>query len=378
MRILYVNDSLAIWGGLERILVEKMNCLAEEYDYDVHIVTADQGNHPIPYLLSSKVSFHDLEIQFHQEYKYHGIKRLFVNRKLHRIYKNRLRKYIETIKPDVISCTRLYLLGTVIKVKGKIPLIVESHTSCKSYQYEVNGFLRRFRESYYVRQTQKAQMIVALTEGDAKDWRRYNKNVCVIPNIVHLNDTGIFSDGISKSAIYVGRFSKQKDIGTLLKIWSIVHQKYPEWQLHIFGGYGDQYERLFPIVKRAQSEGIIVHEPTSQIFDEYLKSSILLLTSLYEPFGLVLPEAMSCGLPVVTFDCPYGPAEIVTDGVDGFLIRERVVMEYADKVCMLIDDISLRQTMGKAGILSSQRFSSNIIMPKWIKLFEMIVKDNNN
>ena len=372
MRILYVNDSLAIWGGLERILVEKMNFLADEYNYDVHIVTADQGDHPIPFKLSSRVFFHDLGIQFHKKYKYHGLRRFLIDWRLHRIYIDRLRKYIKRVEPDVISCTRLFLLVPVLKAKGKIPLIVESHTSCKSYQYEVSGFLKKMREYYYVRQTKKAQIIVSLTEGDAADWKCYNKNVCVIPNFVHLNDTGHFSDCSSKSVIFIGRFSKQKDICSLIKIWNLVYQNNREWQLHIFGGYGDQYEELLPVIRHAESQNVYVHETTYRIFDEYLKSSILVLTSLYEPFGLVLPEAMSCGLPVVAFDCPYGPASIISDGVDGYLIKNRDINVFAEKISTLINSISLRKNLGLKGIASSQRFNATEVMPLWKQLFNSL------
>jgi glycosyltransferase involved in cell wall biosynthesis len=108
--------------------------------------------------------------------------------------------------------------------------------------------------------------------------------------------------------------------------------------------------------------------------EKYIGSSILLLTSLFEPFGLVLPEAMSCGLPVVSFDCPYGPADIITDGVDGFLIKNRDVQAFADRVCQLIEDKELRVRMGQAAIKSSQRYRADVIMPKWKELFESLCR----
>ena len=118
---------------------------------------------------------------------------------------------------------------------------------------------------------------------------------------------------------------------------------------------------------------IIVHDPTLSIIEKYLASSMLLLTSLFEPFGLVLPEAMSCGLPVVAFDCPYGPADIISDGVDGFLVKDRDIKVFAEKVCLLMDDISLRKKMGQAGIVSSQRYSTERIMPMWKQFFEQML-----
>ena len=121
-------------------------------------------------------------------------------------------------------------------------------------------------------------------------------------------------------------------------------------------------------------KNIVVFDPTPDIFDKYRENSILLLTSIYEPFGLVLPEAMSCGLPVVAFDCPYGPADIITDGVDGFLIRDRNVEEFANKVCLLMDNMDLRVKMGRAGIESSKRYDESRIMPLWKQLFDRLVQ----
>ena len=375
MRILYVNDAIAIWGGLERILVEKMNYLAETYNYDIHLITYNQGSHSIPYPISKKVRFQNLGIFSHREYRYKGLKRLFVRYKLNRLYRKKLKSCISQIKPDVIICVRLFQLGSILRVKGNIPVVVESHSSCKSYKYEGNSLIEILKGKYYVRQVSKAQHIVALTNGDAKDWKNINPNVSVIPNIVHLNEEGIYSDCTSKSVIFVGRFSKQKDIGTLINIWNIVNKKHPDWELHIYGGYGDQYDHLHTPLG-TESLNIFVHEPTEDIFKKYINSSILLLTSLYEPFGLVIPEAMSCGLPVVSFDCPYGPASIITDSVDGFLIPDRNVNEFADKVCLLMSNEQLRKKMGNAGIKTSQRYKASLIMPMWDNLFKMIKKKN--
>ena len=101
---------------------------------------------------------------------------------------------------------------------------------------------------------------------------------------------------------------------------------------------------------------------------------MLLMTSRFEPFGLVLPEAMSCGLPVVAFNCPYGPADIISDGEDGFLIKNKDIYDYVEKVCLLMENEDMRIKMGKAGVLSSQRFKASNIMPQWIQLFSQLSK----
>ena len=121
--------------------------------------------------------------------------------------------------------------------------------------------------------------------------------------------------------------------------------------------------------------GVVIHDATPDIFSKYQESSILLLTSRYEPFGLVLPEAMSCGLPVVAFDCPYGPSDIITDGVDGFLVKGRDVHVFAQKVSALIESQQMRVQMGREGIHSARRYEAERIIPMWVTLFRQLSEE---
>ena len=371
MRIVYVTDALAIWGGLERILIEKASLLSDMYGYDVTLVTLNQGSHSIPYQMSPKVKHEDLGVGLHLQYSYHGVRRLLKMRQLTRLYRERIQKKIQQIKPDIIVCVRSKLVGTIVNVKGNIPLIYESHTLKNAPDFIGSDFVTFLKTKLKRWNEKSARMIVTLTEGDAGNWRTINPNVCVIPNVVNLNENGCHCDWDAKSVIFVGRFSVQKDIRTLLIIWEIVHRKYPDWQLQIYGGYGEEQAELLPIIKKMEAN-ISVNEPTSDIMDRYADNSILIMTSVFEPFGLVLPEAMSCGLPVIAFDCPYGPTDIISDGVDGFLIKKRDVQLFADKLCNLMENRQLRQIMGEAGILSSRRYEAKRIMPMWKHLFEDI------
>ena len=371
MRILYVCDTLTTYGGVERVLVEKANWLVEYGDSEVCLLTVNQGKQPVCFPLNSKVLYDDLNIRFYQQYQLPFLKRLIRIRQLHYLFRERLANVIHMMAPNVIVCACLDYVRDLLSVKGDIPLVFESHSSRLASHFEGDGLLRRLHVSYLQQAVKKAQMVVALTKGDADEWLKLTPNVCVIPNVVHLNDDGIYSDCTAKSVVYVGRYSKQKDIGSLLRIWTLVHQRHPDWCLHVYCGYVEEQEDLHDEI-RLMDSNIYVHEPTSDIIEKYKESSILLLTSLYEPFGLVLPEAMSCGLPVVAFDCPYGPADIITDSVDGFLICERNTETFADKICSLIEDVNMRLQMGRAGLHSSKRFSVENIMPLWKSLFERI------
>lgn len=375
MLIVYITDAFAVWGGMERVLADKMNYLAAQYGYDVVLLTVNQGGHDIPFNLNVTIKHKDLGVVMHQQYAYHGFLRLLRRQKLNSQLKQKMSKTIHKLRPDIIICVKLDFVGLLFKVKGKIPLIVESHTMFRSESIDGSGWLRRLHLWYFKCYVRKADAVVALTNGDANDWRRINRNVFVIPNIVHLNDSGLISDQQNKSVIFVGRFSVQKDIDSLLRIWRIVNERYPDWTLNIYGD-GELKEHFLPIINLLNAN-IHVFYPVEQIMDKYIENSILLLTSIYEPFGLVIPEAMSCGLPVVSFDCPYGPRKIITDGVDGFLVKDRRVETFAEKVCQLIEDHNLRQRMGKASILSAQRYSVENIMPKWKALFEELLLCSN-
>lgn len=360
MRLLYVTDAFAVWGGMERVLTDKMNYLSEYYGYDVILLTINQGHHSIPFPLHSRTKHIDLGVRMHQQYDYCGVSRLLKRCQLEHLLFDKLKDVLFQVKSDIIVCVKLDFVGILNKVKGDVPLIVESHTLCNAEQIEKSGWLRRLHVHSFKRQVRKANVVVSLTEGDAIDWRKYNRQIPVIPNIVHLNNSDNLSRHNEKRVMFVGRNSEQKDINSLLHIWSIVHSRHPDWVLDIWGD--DTFK----------APGVNAHKPVLNILDQYCNSSMLLLTSLFEPFGLVLPEAMSCGLPVVAFDCPYGPADIITDGVDGFLVKNRDINEFAGRVCQLIEDKELRVRMGQAAVKSAQRYRADVIMPKWKELFERL------
>ena len=103
-----------------------------------------------------------------------------------------------------------------------------------------------------------------------------------------------------------------------------------------------------------------------------LDSSIFILSSRYEGFGLVITEAMSCGLPVVSFACPCGPKDIITDGKNGYLVEPENVEALAERICHLIEHEELRKEMGKAARKRAEDFQEDKIMQKWVDLFENI------
>lgn len=369
MRILYTYRSLAIWGGIERILVDKMNRLATMYRDEVYMLTTDQGEHPVVYSLSDAVHLEDLDIRFHLQYRYSVWRRPFEAMRLTRCFEQRLAEQISHIQPDVIVCTTADPVASIVKVKGDIPLIVESH-SIFTRTFGEKGIRQRYVAWLLKKGLKKTASVVALTEGDAAEWRKIHHDVRVIPDMVHLGSPS--DEGAAcKRVIFVGRLDYQKRVMDIIDIWQRVHPHFPDWQLDIYGEGEQQAEAERAAC--ALNMNINVHQPTQRIFDRYRESAFLVSVSLFEPFGMVMPEAMSCGLPVIAYDCPYGPADIITDGVDGFLIAQDDKQMFGDRMCQLMADENLRRQMGEAAVLSAQRYSAERIMPQWKQLFEEII-----
>ena len=371
MRIVYVYNSLALWGGVERIFIDKMNYLADVCGDEVYMLTYNQGDHEVPFVLSHRVHYEDLGVCTHYQYRYHGLRRYWERivrqRRLRRLLVDRLAK----IAPDIIVTTTAGLLSLLLDIKGKAALVIESHSDF-SHVVEVPRMtgMRRLEQQHRYYLMGKVDVLVALTTADAERWRRVAHRVEVIPNIVHLNDTGCYSEQTQQRIIFVGRFAKQKGIPDLLAAWRMVHERYPDWQLDIYGE-GEHKEELLAAVSELNAN-IEIHNPTHSILEKYRQSAMLVLTSLYEPFGLVIPEAMSCGLPVVSFEGD-GPCSIITDGKDGFLVKDRNIHAFANRICQLIANRELRLQMGQAAVQSAQHYSADRIMPQWKQLFESLV-----
>lgn len=373
MKLMFVYESMARWGGIERVWTDKINWFVNT-GYDVKLITTIQGEHPIPYEIDSKVEIKDLQIQFHHSYQYKGVKKIWTQWRRQKKFEKLLKQELNEYKPDIIICVATNYVETLVKLKSNIPLIAESHETClNTCSLSTHSIIKIIQNKKLVNYFAKVDCIVSLTEGDAKEWRKYNNNVKVITNTVHLNSNKYISDCTNKRVIFVGRIAEQKGLPALFKIWEDVTKRHPDWTLDLYGEGESATLTEWVNDETKKQKNIVLHKPTDKIFDKYCECSIFVLTSTYEPFGLVLPEAMSCGLPVIAFDCPYGPTDIITDGIDGFLIPQGDTKAFANKICNLIENPELRKKMGAAGVISSQRYAAANIMPQWVKLFNEIV-----
>ncbi len=220
---------------------------------------------------------------------------------------------------------------------------------------------------------QQYDRFVVLTEEDKGYWGNFS-NINVIPNANSFIPTKQSSLEY-KRAIAVGRYDYQKGFDELIKIWRDVYLKNPEWRLDIFG-HGPLKEDLQNLIDDLNlTEVIKLCEPVKNIEQEYLSSSILVMTSRYEGLPMTLLEAQACGLPMVAYACKCGPKDIIHDGINGYLIPERDSQLMTEKILKLIEDDDLRKKMGNINVELSDNFSEDKIMKHWVNLFEEIVKE---
>lgn len=365
MKIAYVIPSLAIWGGIERIVTDKANWLAAR-GHHVLIVTTGQGTHRPPYPLDSRIVCHDLGICFHHQYRYQGLRRLVdaVGRQ-HR-FRQRLQALLRAEQPDIIVGTAAHYAGTLASIKGKAALVVESHSICE--RLVDTGRMRLLRRWLKLWQLRRADMLVALTEGDAAVWRRHLSHVAVIPNFTHAPTLPpAATPRREKRVIFVGRLDTQKQPDHLLQAWAIVSKQFPDWRLTIYGE-GDMQPAIARQVATFRGS-VELMAPTPHIGQAYAEAALLVLPSLFEPFGLVVVEAMSSALPVVAYDCHYGPRDIITHGTDGLLVTPCTPDALAHGMARLMADETMRHSIGMNAQLTAQRYTAERVMPLWESLF---------
>lgn len=374
MKIVYLYKAMAAWGGIERVFADKMNYLAQQPGYEVYMLTTDQGQHPMPYPLHEKVHFHDLGIRFHTAYSAPMWRRWLQRWVLQRLFLRRLKAQLRAIDPDVLIVTSELFVTEALALKGRAKVVVECHSSRRYTRLPTSHHLvclRNWARRRYLRHISQADALVTLSQGDAEAWADI-KEAVVMPNVVHLNPTDTLSTATEKRVIFVGRMAYQKGIPYLLEAWSMVHEQHPDWQLDLYGEGEDQPLIEALIASDHAGQHITLHPPTPHIFERYCQSSLFVLPSVYEPFGLVIPEAMSCALPVVAFDCPYGPRDIVNPE-SGFLIPCYDTSLFAWRICQLIEHPALRQRMGYNAMLRAQAYHESVIMPAWMQFFESLV-----
>ena len=358
MRVLYIQDHLGL-GGISTVSAAKQNWLVE-HGYDVRNVFTHYTPRP------------EIQALYDNRIRHYGISLELRNRVLSIPLIGRLVWFVYfrlvylfmllRINPDVIVSTHQHLEPTsVVMFTFWEKRFLEFHGTLLNERLALRSWLRyHIKFPFY--------KIVCLTQGDAEEKQRITGNKSlVIPNPITCKIERT-STCENKRIIIPARFSEEKGLLQFLPYWERVERKHPDWHLYLFGD-GEERDSIIKLVSEKKYQNVHVEGYTRNVLGEIVKSSMLLLPSMYEGFGLSLAEAMTCGVPCVAFDCKYGPRHIIKDGEDGCLVPFLDYGKFIDCINYLIENPETRKSMGKNAQNNIQRFRIDNIMPQWVKLF---------
>lgn len=239
---------------------------------------------------------------------------------------------------------------------------------CEHNSFDSVSLIWRLLRTCFYR---KLSATTVLTKTDLNKMSRLNKNTYVIPNSVPLQCQ--YSSLTEKKILAVGKFYEQKGFDIMLDVCADFFKIHPEWHLDIVGD-GPDKKKLSDKIRNLRLEKNVTIQPfTENIEKAYLSSSIYLMTSRYEGLPMVLLEAQSYGIPIVSYDCNNGPRDIIVNGENGFLVRMGDKSSMIEALNLLAKDINIRKQMGSNSVKNSYNYSPVIIFSLWDKLFKSLL-----
>lgn len=379
LKIVYITPAIYSAGGVERVITLKASYFAEQYGYDVTIIVTEGKGRDSFFPLSDKVKVINLAINFEELWTCSFIQKVFVYLKKQRLYKKLLSQELLRIRPDITISTlrrEINFLNDIPDGSKKIGELHVNRANYRNFKTEKSNYLKdlfaKLWANNLVGHLKKLDKLVVLTKEDCLAWPEL-KNTCVIPDPLPFTPSQV-SPLTEKRVIAVARYSHEKGIDLLLQAWAEIEKQCTDWRLDVFGeGDAAPFEQLIDELtidrNRCKLNGRI-----NEIEQEYMKSSIAVCSSRFEGFGLVIVEAMACGLPVVSFDCLWGPHEIITNGENGLLVENGNIIKMADAINILIRNKKYREQIGKKSVVSVQQYNRSQIVQKWNDLFKKIIE----
>ena len=377
MRIVYCLHGTYNSGGMERIVVSKANWLVS-HGHEVAIVTTEQASRPDFFPMNEKVSRVDLDIRYQEIEHLSRIARFFHRKRREKLHRKKMTSFLFGFRPDITISTSTFGRDMIFlpSIKDGSKKIAEIHFSRYSRLYIKRkglwGIIDKIKISRDKKYASRYDKFICLTQEDLANWSDLT-NVEAIPNFVTITPPDLSADLSQKSMIAAGRLGYQKGFERLIAAWHIVYERFPSWKLNIYGG-GELRSVLQHEINTRHLESVItIHKPEANIVPRYLENSVCILSSRYEGWGLVLTEAMACGLPIVSFTCPCGPRDLIQDGYNGLLVPDGNIEGLANAIIRLIEDKELRAAMGRNAIEESKKYLIDNVMARWEKLFRQLL-----
>lgn len=373
MKIIYCTHSTYNPGGMERVLYNKVKFLVEQIGWDVTVVTTDQHGRPSFYPFPKDVRMIDLGINYSED----NVKGAFgkISGYLRKVIKHKklLKELLVNEKADIVVSLYPSESSFIPDIKDGSKKVLEIHY-CKFFRLQYGrkgllGAIDRWRTWQDERIVRRFDRFVVLTNEDRSYWGNI-PNIEVIPNAA-MFVAEKYSDVSAKRVIAVGRLDYQKGFDRLIKAWEIIQKsgKYNDWVLDIFG-QGEWKDMLQTMInEKSLDTSTFINKPTKNIGEEYANSAILVMSSNYEGFPMVMIEAMACGLPVVAFDFKCGPKDIICEGENGLIIPNGDIKALAEGIIKLMEDTNCRKRMSANARKIVDTYSEKTVMNKWMGLF---------
>lgn len=376
MKIIYCTHSTYNPGGMERVLLNKVTYLSQLPGWEVAVVTTDQHQRPPFYPFPEKVRMTDLEINYSEDNEKGAWKKITGYLRKRKEHKRKLTALLLKEKPDIVVSLYPSESSFIPDIKDGSKKVLELHY-CKFFRLQYGrkgllGWIDKLRTRQDEQIVRRFDKFVVLTNEDREYWGDL-PNIEVIPNAaMHVSDA--YSDVMNKRVIAVGRLDYQKGFDRLIQAWELVQHtgKFTDWKLDIYG-QGEWQEMLQQMIDKAELQNTVcLNRPTKQIGEEYVKSDMLVMSSNYEGFPMVMIEAMACGLPVVSFDYKCGPKDIIQSGINGLLVPNGDIQALADAMMKVMEDEAYRKMLSLNARKVVDTYSEQAVMAQWIRLFTSI------
>ncbi|MDY3360869.1 MAG: glycosyltransferase family 4 protein [Clostridium celatum] len=339
MNILFVINSLLDKAGSERVACQLANLFHSKLGHHITLVNRFATKDECAFSISEQIDYQFLKGNYYIFYK-------------------KLQSLIDRNQYDFIiihNMGKLSLLCSQLRTKGA-KLISLEHVSFSSRPKWVKYSSKVLYRKY--------DTIITLTDRDKNEYINWHKNVIKINNITPFSPQNITNSLRENKIIAVGRLTYQKNFISLIKSWEKIHEYIPEWHLEIYGK-GEDEKLLTEYIAQNSIKNVFLKGVSSNIQEIYQKASFLVMSSRYEGLPMVLIEAQTFGLPIISFDCPFGPREIVEHQKTGLLVEDQNITMLSEAILTLSNNRAQLEEYSKNALILSKQYTVEKILSEW-------------